>query len=151
GLFVIINRATDSALLQVIALILETIAFIVIFLLLCVFPDGKFTPAWLRWLLIPYLLLVSVVVITLVGSGSIQILLYLLMVVFWLIGLYCQILRFRQTTSAVQRQQTKRIITGAAVAITGAGLAAIFSLTSSPGFWSAFKLLIGDPIFLDGG
>jgi hypothetical protein len=125
-----------------------------IFLLLCLFPNGKFVPHWIRWLLIPYC---PVGALYVYASTTVQPppmlgnIAYLFMVVFWSVGLICQIRRLRQTTSAMQRQQTKRIITGATVGIVGAGLSRLFLVIATPGPMAALYIVVVQPLFVYGG
>jgi hypothetical protein len=111
------------------------------------FPDGRFVPGWTRWLVL------LVVVYAALGTFWPN-----LAVGDWAIpiafasALMAQIYRYGRVSNAVQRQQTKWVVFGTAVAV--AGLLAVYAYTdfASQGgtvgqlianaAWSFFSLLI---------
>jgi tRNA A-37 threonylcarbamoyl transferase component Bud32 len=91
-----------------------------VFPLLCLFPDGRFTPSWSRWL-IPIYFVGSVPLIycnylwwvhDIVVDPGLRAGFVMLLMLFWLLGAGFLFLRTHRTTSAVQRQQIKQMATG---------------------------------------
>jgi signal transduction histidine kinase len=90
-------------------------------LLLYVFPDGRFVPAWTRW--------VAVLLVVLVGSFNFlpeSVLArwvrsdgIFLTLVFVAIAVYVQVYRYRVVSGPVEREQTKWVVYGAVVAGVG--------------------------------
>ena len=83
------------------------LSFICIFLFFCLFPNGRFVPLWMRWVL-PFFLVWDAlldltlfnIVLTLGGIG------------FVLVGLAAQLYRYRRVSSPVERQQTRWAVFG---------------------------------------
>jgi signal transduction histidine kinase len=104
--------------------------------LFALFPNGRFVPAWTRWLLvltIPWcialLLLPSVDEAAVIEQSPVALaLLGASLIGLFAAGLYAQVYRFRHVSSAAERQQTKWVVYG-------------FSL------WLAYILLSSIPYF----
>jgi signal transduction histidine kinase len=84
---------------------------------LSVFPNGRFTPAWTRWLVIAAILYGPVGTLLLTSRTlSRPTAVFILAVLTWFAlifaGLYAQIHRFRRVSNAVERQQTKWFLFG---------------------------------------
>lgn len=127
------------------ALIMQTLLMslpIIAFFLL--FPNGRFVPAWTRWvflLAIPWSLSLLIPLVndadfffnlSMIEAG----LLTLWYVSFLIIGLYAQIYRYRRISSPVERQQTKWIMFGFSLWITYAILSTgpyIYASSLPPG------------------
>ena len=87
-----------------------------------VFPDGRFVPRWTRWLLIGWAIEESSV--TFFGLAPLSSLVRTLVDGFLFIGLLgsfvaVQVYRYRRVSTQVQRQQTKWVVFGTAVAVLG--------------------------------
>ena len=96
------------------ALILNTLAFGVLFLVFSLFPDGRFVPHWMGWLTVVWIVWGIVFLIFHSIPSSIHALV-------WLCALIClvvaQFYRFRYVSSPMQRQQTKWVVFGVSMAI----------------------------------
>lgn len=91
-----------------------------IFFFIALFPDGRFAPRWLRWLALFYLVSNTLSELTPPGSpfnsSTLSGIVLLLLVVIFLVA---QIYRYRKVSNPVQRQQTKWVVSGIAVAVVG--------------------------------
>jgi hypothetical protein len=84
-----------------------------LFAFLATFPTGRFVPRWLRWFLIPALILAFV-------TSFVQVpfeFLYFFVVMTTLI--IAQVYRYRRVSTPLQRQQTKWVVLALAVVIVG--------------------------------
>jgi hypothetical protein len=121
------------------ALIENTFAFVFLWLVFLLFPDGRFIPRWTRWafggllvLALLYLFLPEVAVLQLLFNFG---------------GVFCviaaQIYRYRRSATPVQRQQTKWVVY-AIVSVTLADLAVqlpTFFLSQSTAFGFVYAYL----------
>ena len=102
-----------------------TVAFIAFLFL---FPDGHFVPRWLRFPLAVWVMLIAISAFvppwSLLGSQSDAI--FLIVLVFLLFGVGSQLVRYRQATSAVERQQLKWVAFGMGTAVAGLIVGAVF-------------------------
>src|SRR5260221_7540715 len=110
-----------------------------VFPIICVFPNGKITPRWLRLLIWPYLFFTLIywfVPIYEIDSslGSLN---YLFLALFWSLGLWFQLQRLRRTENPVERQQLKQVVAGTSVAVTGAIINEVM--------WSLVLPTVSDP------
>ena len=80
----------------------------------CIFPDGRFVPRWTVWAAV---LWSAFWLPTLFLPGYAPFIGGPLFAVFWLIPVGAQVYRYRRTSNAVQRQQTKWVVYGLAVGI----------------------------------
>lgn len=85
-----------------------------LFLFLCLFPDGRFTPRWIRWLLVAWFLLQPFILMTepdrtrgIYGGPPSPI-----AQVFFLLGIGSQVYRYFRVSTPVQKQQTKWVVFG---------------------------------------
>lgn len=101
---------------QLPTLLLNILTFGAIFLFASLFPDGRFVPRWTRWLA-PVWMFWGAVLLFFPELPYF----YLLDNLVWLFELACVaiafIYRYRHTSNAVQRQQTKWVIFGASLTI----------------------------------
>jgi hypothetical protein len=100
------------------------LAMFLLLILFFVFPDGRFVPRWTRVLAavaIPAALLVNV---SQEQSKASLVLTVLVWLVYWGVGLYAQVHRYRYVSGPAQRQQTKWV----ALAF---GLTVLFVLSAS--------------------
>lgn len=99
-----------------------------IILFLFLFPNGQFVPRWTRWLALLSIVLGTLSDLTPPGSpfnsSGLSGAILLLLIAF---ALLAQIYRYRRVSTPVQRQQTKWVVFGVAVAIAGV-LATIFTV-----------------------
>ncbi len=96
-------------------LLLNELAFVLLYVIASLFPDGRFVPRWTRWLIIGYIgIEVWRISMLLSDSSAGQNRYPLPLLLFWLvvtIGLvFTQVYRYRRVSTAVQRQQTKWIV-----------------------------------------
>lgn len=85
-----------------------------------IFPDGRFTPRWLGWLLvmwIPYRLLGWLVAYPIGLSVSLRLVDLLTQLTFFGMAIAGQVYRYHQADSPVRRLQTKWIVFGLSVAV----------------------------------
>ena len=97
---------------QVPSLVLSYLTFALLYLVFCLFPDGRFRPPWTRWLA-----LTSAVALALVYFTTLYQVFPLLALVVLRIGplagiIGVQIYRYRHLSTPVQRQQTKWVVLG---------------------------------------
>jgi len=107
---------------QVPAVFLNELAYGLLFLVFSLFPNGRFVPRWMRWLLVAYLpysvlhgsLFFST---SLVHLGRYPVLFNLLFFFFLACLVGAQVYRYRRVSTAIQRQQTKWVVFATAVTI----------------------------------
>ena len=88
---------------------LGVIAWMGLWLVFYLFPDGHFVPRWTRWAVALLVLSFGVDIIVYKG-GTPPPLLFLVMIPVLVVGPYSQVVRYRKTSDAVQRQQTKWVV-----------------------------------------
>ncbi len=93
---------------------LSVLAWLGIFIVFYMFPDGRFIPRWTRWVVVLLILAYAVDIIVYAG-GTPPPPLALLMVIFLAVVPLSQVYRFHHAANAVQRQQTKWVILALAV------------------------------------
>nr|HMN29689.1 hypothetical protein [Caldilineaceae bacterium] len=139
----IVADTSGSYLWQLIVALWPIFAWISFANLLYLFPDGSFTPRWTRWLALIWLLMVALpltlnrfvsgLLYTIININSwpplVQFGLFLLLMGG---GLYAQIYRYRNTSNAVQRQQTKWVVYGLSMVTTGVILLSELPLAVMP-------------------
>ena len=103
--------------------LLHSLSFAFLFLFFYLFPDGRFVPRWTRWpalLLIAWATLVTFLPDSFLSPGKWSDLLYTPVMLGWLFtGVFAQVYRYRRVSGSLERQQTKWVIFGFAVALTG--------------------------------
>jgi signal transduction histidine kinase len=117
---------------------------------LSVFPNGRFTPPWTRWLVVAAVLYAPVGTFQFTARAYLRPTAVLILAVLtWFVliftGLYAQVYRYRRVSNPVERQQTKWVIFGFSVAMALALLNAVLTVGSnyfSPGasllpWWAA--------------
>jgi hypothetical protein len=133
--------------IKVVRLVADTL----IFFFIALFPDGRFVPRWTRWLVLLYLVPNTLSVLTPPGSPFNSstpsgVILLLLMGIF----LGAQIYRYRKVSNPVQRQQTRWVVYGIAIAVMGYLVLfvpyLIFPALSQPG--SIFDLYVGPGVIV---
>lgn len=107
-------------------------ALIVFFFFL--FPDGRFVPRWMRWL-VPFLLIRNGINVFLpdseLGSGVGGTVLFFIELA---LVLYSQIYRYLRVSGPVQRQQTKWVVYGLTIWVIGLfGVTLFFNFVSQTG------------------
>jgi hypothetical protein len=127
---------------QILMLLFQATGRASLVLLLFLFPDGRFVPSWTRWLA-PFVAAREVVGAFLPGS----IIDSLFFVVAPLV-LLMQVYRYRRSSNAVQRQQTKWVVFGSVLGVgTYASLMLLFIVVSArvgpPDALSTILLLTG--------
>jgi hypothetical protein len=83
------------------------------------FPNGRFVPRWTRWVAIGFIALFAFAAFFPGSSFSFSNWLGLLFVLVPLVLVFAQVYRYRRVSTLLERQQTKWIVFGAAVALLG--------------------------------
>jgi signal transduction histidine kinase len=94
-----------------------------------IFPDGRFVPRWTRWLSAGWVIWTAYSLATTALDGTM--LYYATYYAALALGVACQIYRYRHVADVVQRQQTKWVVFGVAMAIAiflGLNAAAILGM-----------------------
>lgn len=99
--------------LQLVASLLNWLAFSCVALFCATFPDGRFVPAWSRWPTVGWLLFSGVLVTPGLSQAFRQTPVFpVAALVLWTSLLAAQIVRYRRYSTAVARQQTKVVVFG---------------------------------------
>jgi signal transduction histidine kinase len=108
-------------------------------LIFYLFPSGRFVPRWVRWLLVPYTLWEAAhvfIVFIVMEPGPARFQMHEMMLigtlVFYITGLAVQIYRYRAVSNSIERQQTKWVVAGFAVALVGNGVFLALELAVMP-------------------
>jgi hypothetical protein len=126
---------------------------------LYLFPTGRFVPRWSRWLALTWgvWILAGLVVPTIWFSPSLQgfpfsVASQTAYLLWYLSGTLAQVYRFFRTRDAVRRQQTKWIVFGLVVAVTGYYLyilpPMLLPAMDASARWSALFLLLMKPVYV---
>jgi signal transduction histidine kinase len=91
----------------VLGLVKPYLGFVCVFLFFCLFPNGRFVPGFLRWVL-PFFLVWDAIL----DIASFNLVLTLGGIGFVLIGMAAQLYRYRRVSTPVQRQQVKWVVFG---------------------------------------
>ena len=94
---------------------ITSLSIILVLLVFYIFPDGRFVPGWVRWLVAG--LVMGLTLDPLLNQGGVQassstLLAIILFLIGACVGLFSQIYRFRRVATAAQRQQTKWVLFG---------------------------------------
>ncbi len=126
------GTARDDALFTFVSVV-GGLGFFSIFLLIYLFPDGRFVPSWTRWILVGIVAWGAVFVVIpespITGSSPLVPLIGLLTI--FVAPLYAQIYRFRRVSTPTQRQQTKWALLAFATLVTTSMFTTIFSIVVS--------------------
>jgi hypothetical protein len=125
---------------QVLAEIVNLLAFDLLFLVFCLFPTGRFVPRWILWLGVLFLGW-EVLLILNIWPQSDNLLSVLLQFVFLGSFVVAQLYRYHSVSSRTERQQTKWIVFGVtatyliefAYTFSSALFPSLFSTDSLPG------------------
>ena len=101
------------------SLLLSVVNSILLYIFLAVFPNGRFVPRWIAWILIPTSVALCVPLVTSLPaalSGFASLLTPATGIVIVLL-IAAQIYRYRAVSTNVQRQQTKWVIAGISASI----------------------------------
>lgn len=127
-------------------------AFISIFLLLLIFPDGRFVPRWTRLVAIPASFVAGISFLSsgrsIEGDSPLLVAYYLAAMI---LVLYSQAYRYRHVSTPAQRQQTKWGVLGmlgALVIMTVWAVVAVFFPPDEPTIARAYALLAVRPMML---
>ena len=99
-------------------LTLQFIGQISLMLLFYLFPSGRFAPDWTRWVFILGFIYWAVDIYAPVSVSN-SILFFIAFLALELSLVIAQIARYRRVSTPVQRQQTKWVVFGVAIALTG--------------------------------
>jgi hypothetical protein len=122
--------------------LLTLLSFSSLGLFLYLFPDGRFAPRWLRFVVLPGLLLF------LMSSAIIPPEVFFpLFLGFLVVSLLVQVYRYRRVSTLIQRQQTKWVVFGVLSAVLGSISIIVASKflphAQSPGTW---VFLVGNTV-----
>jgi len=106
----VVSVSTEAG--QVAAHVLEFLAFLLLFLVFCLFPNGRFVPHWIGWLVFGFL---PVLLLSTFPILPFQQLWMLVWYGFLGGGVLAQLYRYRWGSSPMQRQQTKWVVLGVGV------------------------------------
>ena len=106
----VVSVSTEAG--QVAAHVLEFLAFLLLFLVFCLFPNGRFVPHWIGWLVVGFLPVLLLSTFPILPFQQ-----------FWMLvwygflggGVLAQLYRYRWGSSPMQRQQTKWVVLGVGV------------------------------------
>jgi hypothetical protein len=131
GLFVLTPGATEGmlpALLATLGSLVTYVGYMAWMLFFYLFPSGRFVPRWTRWLALCWVLFSGTWLFTPFGPPTWPLPIFnVTVLVLWGSFLVAQLYRYARVSDATQRQQTKWVVFGVAVAVSG-GLATIFTL-----------------------
>jgi len=132
GLFVLTLGATEGmypVLQATLGSLVTFVGYMAWMLFFYLFPSGRFAPCWTRWLAFCWVLFVSSWILTpSFGPPSWPPALFsVAILVLWGSFPVAQLYRYARVSDATQRQQTKWVVFGVAVAVVGV-LATIFTL-----------------------
>jgi hypothetical protein len=124
--------------------LLQLISWMSLGVFLFVFPDGRFSPAWMR-----ILALVSIVMLLLNNAPFFPPVLFLpFLLGYVLLTFITQIYRYRYISTPAQRQQTKWVILGITTALAGIlGLSTLINVLSLPQHPNGYFSLFGDTLW----
>lgn len=113
-------------------------------MLLALFPDGRFVPRWIRWVVLASLLMIPlplfIDLVAIATSSSLHIFLTsVVALTLYGVALYAQVYRYRRVSSPVQRQQTKWIVFGFILMV-------VLMLCSSVPYLYVQNLPAGEPL-----
>jgi hypothetical protein len=131
GLFILAPTTTQSmspALEMALDKVPTFVGYMAWMLFFYLFPSGRFVPRWTRWLALCWFIFVGLWTFTPFGPPTWPPLLFnVSILVLWGSFLVAQLYRYVRVSDAIQRQQTKWVVFGVAVAVAGV-LATIFTL-----------------------
>jgi hypothetical protein len=124
--------------------LLQLISWMSLGVFLFVFPDGRFSPAWMR-----ILALVSIAMLLLNNAPFFPPVLFVpFLLGYVLLTFITQVYRYRYISTPAQRQQTKWVILGVATAIAGIlGLSTLINVLSLPQHPNGYFSLFGDTLW----
>jgi len=132
GLFVLTPSATEGmypVLQATLGGLVSFVGYMGWMLFFYLFPSGRFVPRWTRWLALSWVLFVSSWILAPFGGPPSwpPALFSAAILVLWGSFPVAQLYRYARVSDATQRQQTKWVVFGVAVAVVGV-LATIFTL-----------------------
>jgi hypothetical protein len=131
GLFVLTPSATEGmypVLQATLGSLVAFVGYMAWMLFFYLFPSGRFVPRWTRWLAICWVLFCGSWIFTSFGPPSWPLPLFdVAVLALWGSFPVAQIYRYARVSDAIQRQQTKWVVFGVAVAVAGV-LTTIFTV-----------------------
>lgn len=129
---------------KTVQLISDSLITILSTFILVLFPDGRFIPRWIRWMIWA---LAGVQIWRLFQPAAYQQVALVLQIPFFFSVIFSQIYRYRRISSPLQRQQTKWVIYGITLGFTPLLVymivVMIFPVLSKPGAFGFLFFLIG--------
>ena len=102
---------------QVLAIVVNALDWVLLFLVFTLFPSGRFVPRWARWLVVGWAAASAALVVSYLLTGELQFTAYVLIwlvAIGWLVG--TQVYRYRAVSSPLERAQTRWVVFGLVVA-----------------------------------
>jgi hypothetical protein len=131
GPFVLTPSATERmylALQATLGSLVTFVGYMAWMLFFYLFPSGRFVPRWTRWLALCWVLFCGSWIFTSFGPPSWPLPLFnVIVLVLWGSFPVAQLYRYARVSDATQRQQTKWVVFGVAVAVAGV-LTTIFTV-----------------------
>jgi hypothetical protein len=115
--------ATSHSLWQIPAQLCHFLSLVLLFLVFSLFPNGRFVPRWMVWLLVIWVVFQSINIFFPDAPWGVNNWPFLLVALFWfpLLGslVFAQIYRFVRVSNPIQQEQTKWVVFGVVVVIVG--------------------------------
>jgi hypothetical protein len=109
---------TSSSTWQLLALVMNALAFAVLFLVFAQFPTGHFVPRWVGWMVIGWCAASGLFIVSYVLTGELQ---FTTVTLVWLAVLSgitgAQVYRYRSVSNPLERAQTRWVIFGGVIAL----------------------------------
>jgi hypothetical protein len=103
---------------QLPAITVNTLDFVLLFLLFAIFPTGHFVPRWSRWVVVGWVAASVALVVSYVITGELRFIAYALV---WLAAFGClvgaQVYRYRVVSRPPEQAQTRWVVFGAVTAV----------------------------------
>lgn len=132
---------------QSLSTVFDTLGFVTLFLVLFLFPDGRFVPSWTRWLAgasLLFLLFPWLGENALLQTGWFEAFGWYVVIsavlTLFLVGTWSQVYRYRHVSSAHQQAQTRLVVLGLVASV--ASITLLFTL-------GVFLPLLGMPAVMD--
>jgi hypothetical protein len=113
--------AASHSLWQIPAQLCHFLSLVLLFLVFSLFPNGRFVPRWMVWLLVIWIVFQGLNIFFPDASWGVNNWPFLLVALFWfpLLGslVFAQIYRFARVSNPVQREQTKWVVFAVVVVI----------------------------------
>lgn len=107
---------TGRSTVQLLALVVNALDWVLLFLVFTLFPSGRFVPRWARWLVVGWVAAGVAIVVSYLLTAELHFTPYLLT---WLVGIGSvvgtQVYRYRAVSSPLEQAQTRWVVFGLVV------------------------------------